>query len=84
MPEADETSVWRIGLEGWIDSGWFSWLDRVSLRYRRRSDGSWITTVTGRVRDQADLRGIVGRIWDLNLRLLFLNRLGGLGKGGNT
>jgi len=34
-----------------------------------------ITILTGAVADQAALRGILSRIWDLNLTLISVNRV---------
>jgi len=38
-------------------------------------DGQPITTLTGPVADQAALRGILNKLWDLNLTLLGVNRM---------
>jgi hypothetical protein len=37
-------------------------------------DGLWVTTLTGTLPDQAALRGLLSRIWDLNLTLIAVKR----------
>ena len=74
--------IWRICLEGRIETSWSEWFDRMTMSHERRKDGSWLTQVTGRLRDQAALRGVITRMWDLNLRILSLDRLDGLAEGG--
>jgi RNA binding exosome subunit len=38
------------------------------------TDGNPITVLTGRLPDQAALRGILTRLWDLNLTLISVTR----------
>jgi hypothetical protein len=39
------------------------------------TSGDDITTLTGAVADQSALRGILTRLWDLNLDLISVNRV---------
>jgi hypothetical protein len=38
-------------------------------------DGSPITTLTGGVADQSKLRGVLSRLWDLNLTLISVTHI---------
>jgi hypothetical protein len=48
----------------------------MTVAFERASDGSPITTLAGPIADQATLRGVLNRIWDLNLTLLSVTRGG--------
>jgi hypothetical protein len=41
----------------------------------RSSEGICTTVLSGLIRDQSALRGVLARIWDLNLELVALNRV---------
>ena len=65
-------SIYQIKLIGNIDRSWSSGFHGLKVS---TSDGDQFTTLTGRVKDQAKLRGILNKIWDLNLLVISLNRL---------
>jgi hypothetical protein len=58
-------SVYRIVVDGTIDSSWLAWFGNVSLQKVDRQ-----TVLVATVPDQAALRGILDRMWDLNLVVL--------------
>lgn len=69
MAEADKAGqVYQIKVRGEIDARWSDWFDGVDIA----SDGD-ATTLTGPIIDQAVLRGILIKIWDLNLTLISVN-----------
>jgi len=45
------------------------------MTYEGRKDDSPIVILTGPVADQAALRGLLARIWDLNLTLISVTRV---------
>jgi hypothetical protein len=47
----------------------------MTIEVERAGDGTSITTLTGPVADQARLRGIVSKIWDLNLTVISVNQI---------
>lgn len=60
---------YQITVEGEIDPSWSDWLGGMQLTSWQESDGTYVTTLSGVVVDQAALRGILIRLWDLNLIL---------------
>ena len=60
---------YRITVEGPIDPSWSVWLGGLQLTSRKEANGMTVTTLTGILNDQACLRGLLNRLWDLNLSL---------------
>lgn len=74
--QQDEPTYYRITIGGELDPTWADWLGVLSLRSSTGADGRPVTILTAPVADQAALRGILVRIWDLNLELIAVERLG--------
>lgn len=70
-----ECSVYEIRVQGWIGERWADWLDGMTLTYEGTEDNWPITTLTGSIVDQAALRSLLTKIWDLNLTLISVVRL---------
>ena len=70
-------TAYEIGVQGQIDARWAVWFDGMDITHSVDEDGESITTFRGSVSDQAALRGLLSRIWDLNLTLVSLHRLQG-------
>ena len=62
--------VYQIKVRGRLDARWSDWFGGMAITCEIGSDGLPVTTLTGAVVDQAALRGILWRLWDLNLRLI--------------
>ncbi len=75
-PDPNGPMTYQIQVEGKLDEGWSEWFRDMTVTFERASDGSPITTLTGPVADQAALRGILNRIWDLHLTVLSVTRGG--------
>ncbi len=60
---------YRITVEGKIDPSWSDWLGGLQLSSRKEAEDVQITTLSGVQVDQAALRGLLNRLWDLNLVL---------------
>ena len=58
---------YQITIEGKIDPSWSAWLDDLQLVSRKETNGMILTTLSGALTDQAALRGLLNRLWDLNL-----------------
>jgi hypothetical protein len=69
-----EPGGYRIQVQGWIGERWAGWFDDMAMTFERGRDGTPVTTLSGTVADQAALRGILSKIWDLNLTLLSVTR----------
>jgi len=61
--------AYRITVEGKIDASWSEWLEGMQIVSRKESDDMQVTTLSGILTDQAALRGLLNRLWDLNLVL---------------
>ena len=64
-----KSRFYRITVEGKIGASWSDWLGSMQLFSWQESDGRHITTLSGVLADQAALRGLLIRLWDLNLVL---------------
>lgn len=62
---------YEIRIDGIIGPEWSDWFDDMAIR----SEASGETILVGRVRDQAELRGLLARLGDLNLTLISVNRV---------
>ena len=75
--EGDErqTATYQISVRGKLDASWADWIGVVHVTHEIGDDGSSVTTLVGKVPDQAALRGLMERIWDMNLTLLSVQRI---------
>jgi hypothetical protein len=62
----DEEAVYQIRVKGLLDDGWSDWLDGLIIEPQAHGE----TLLTGPVRDQAALHGLLNKIRDLGLPLL--------------
>ena len=75
MTEPKTALEYRIVVQGRIDESWSEWLGGMSLRHARDAAGEPVTTLTGLVEDQSALRGLLARIWNLNLSVVEVRRI---------
>lgn len=86
---ADNTNVlkgsshYQIIVEGELNESWSDWLGNVKLKKGNQEIDTSQTILLSEIPDQAALRGLLNRIWDLNLELISVNRLGKDYHGGN-
>jgi hypothetical protein len=73
--DLDRQAVYEIKVQGRLDERWSEWFSGMAIAVEGGGSDLPITTLTGVVADQAALRGIVSKIWDLNLALISLNRI---------
>ena len=62
----DEEALYEIKVKGHLDQSWSRWLDGLTIEPQAHGD----TLLTGPVRDQAALHGLLNKIRDLGLPLL--------------
>jgi hypothetical protein len=67
--------IYQIKVEGWVDPNWSDWFSEMALNQSVSGDGRPITVLTGAMADQSSLRGILTRLWDLNLSIISVIRL---------
>ncbi len=67
----DEPTTYQIQVQGKLNQDWSDWFRGMTVAFE-----GGVTTLAGPVADQAALRGILNRIWDLNLTVLSVTRGG--------
>lgn len=71
----DLGDVYQIKINGNLDQKWSGWFDELAIILERSGDDSETTILIGQITDQAKLRGILNKIWDLNLGVISVIRL---------
>jgi hypothetical protein len=64
------SAVYEIEVEGQLDQGWSDWLSDLEVTI-----GDNTTTLAGPVTDQPALRGLLCKVWDMNLTLISVRRI---------
>ena len=72
-PSMDRPQTYQIKVQGKLDEGWSAWFNDMTVTFE--SGHAPITTLTGAVADQAALRGMLCKLWDLNLTLISVRRI---------
>lgn len=73
MPDGDtsrDQGVYQIKVRGRLHDRWSGWFHDMTIDVQNARDGSSVTTLTGAVADQARLRGILSKLWDLNKKVI--------------
>ncbi|MBN1149065.1 MAG: hypothetical protein JXA78_17535 [Anaerolineales bacterium] len=70
QPRGTSVTRYQIKLQGRLDERWSDWFNCMSTA----TDGDF-TLLTGVFADQAKLRGILSKIWDLNLIVVSVNQI---------
>ncbi len=63
-------ATYRIEVEGLLDESWSERLAGMRISSCKRADQTTITTLIGRMRDQAELTGVLNSLYELHLPLL--------------
>jgi len=63
-------ATYRIEVEGILDENWAGSLAGMRISSRKRADQSTVTTLTGRLKDQAMLTGVLNGLYELHLPIL--------------
>jgi hypothetical protein len=66
-----EPLIYQIRIQGHLDETWINWFSPLILVNAANGEA----TLTGAVRDQAELHGLLDRVFDLNLTLLAVSRM---------
>ena len=74
LQESNRISLYKIVVDGELHESWSDWLGNVDLQRRIHGLDSCHTILLSEVPDQAALRGLLNRIWDLNLEIISLNK----------
>jgi len=63
-------ATYRIEVEGHLDESWSNRLAGMRITTRNRADQTTVTTLFGRLRDQAELSGVLNSLYGLHLSIL--------------
>jgi hypothetical protein len=66
----DTPALYRILVKGHLDECWVGAIGSMCIKESAHGDQVRVTSLEGRVRDQAELRGVLEIIHDLHLPLL--------------
>ncbi len=61
---------YRIEVEGYLDESWSDRLAAMHIVTRKRADQTTVATLNGRLRDQAELSGVLNSLYNLHLSIL--------------
>ena len=77
MSSADNhpQTIYEIVVQGELDQSWQQWFNSPTVTLTRVGAQSPTTTLVGPVADQAALRGMLCKLWDLNLTLISVRRI---------
>ena len=65
-----DPGYYDIKVKGRLDSEWSNWFEGMTISYKKG-----VTTMSGKVVDQAALHGLLIRIRDMGLKLISVNRI---------
>lgn len=65
-------NYYQIYIQGHLGQNWSDWLQAFQIQYKENG----ITVLTGPITDQAALRGLLDRLFDLGISILSIRRLG--------
>ena len=71
----DTPSFYQIKLLGRLGKEWSSTFDNLELKVEENENRQLITTITGKITDQAALHGLLNQIRDLGMDLLLVEWL---------
>ena len=67
----DQPALYQIRVQGHLSDRWATWFDGLKIENQPHGEA----VLTGPLADQAALHGVLGRIRDLGLTLIALNRI---------
>ena len=71
----DRSGNYRIRVKGYLEESWSERLAGMYITVNRREDRRIITTLVGRLEDQAELAGVLNTLYELHLPLLSVEYL---------
>ena len=69
--------TYRIEVDGHLDESWSDRLAGMRITARERPDQTFVTTLIGRLRDQAELSGVLNSLYDLHMSILKVEMVNG-------
>jgi len=80
----DRPCRYRIRVQGQLSASWSSRLSGMVITIRQPTSQPAVTTLTGEVRDQAALLGVLNALYDMGCPLLKVERLDAVPAAENT
>jgi hypothetical protein len=72
---SSERWPYEIQIQGQLDDRWADWFNGIQITIEHPNDRLPFTRLNSPAIDQAKLRGILKKIWDLNLNLISVRRI---------
>ena len=66
---------YEIKVKGHLDEQWSPWFEDLTITAGFSKNGTPITTLTGRLVDQAALHGVLAKIRDINMPLISVTQI---------
>jgi hypothetical protein len=63
-------ATYCVKVNAHLDPGWSERLAGMKITTKKQKDGSSVTTLTGQVRDQAELMGVLNSLYDMHVPIL--------------
>ena len=73
--ERSPQAIYEVQVLGELDRSWETFFSGMAVTLTYTSEQPPITILTGPVADQAALRGLLCKLWDLNLTLVAFRRI---------
>ncbi len=71
--QLEQSGIYEIQVQGRISQHWLNYFENMTVSVKGE-DGTAITTITGNVIDQADLYGLLQKLYSLGFVLLKVER----------
>ncbi len=71
--QLEQSGIYEIQVQGRISQHWLNYFENLAVSVSGK-DGTAITTITGTVIDQADLHGLLQKLYSLGFVLLKVER----------
>lgn len=70
LERKDKHIAYQIKIQGHLEKKWEAWLNGMNVQTSNTDRSQPQTSMIANVPDQAALRGIITKLWDLNLTLI--------------
>ena len=70
LPKLDSPATYRINVRGYMPPAWSDRLGGLTIMTTDREDGELVTTLSGKLQDQAALNGVLNALYNRRLPLL--------------
>ena len=75
MHSEEPIAIYRITVKGRVHERWTEWFYEMHITHDSDNPIAPLTILEGPVADQSALRGLLTKLWDLNLTLVSLYRI---------